>query len=200
MVTFGELSAYDPATNCGKFKLPLHRDPVTDLPIETGFIQLGTPFAGPKIGMQFPPVLDAQALVVYIDLGRVYPVAAVFMCNDVDTPPFTDGKSAGWLDGKGNFVKTTQDGSSPGDGLGGTRMGGGDYASIKVATLLELAAEGLPAGDNAVIRKKDLVTYVTNIFNNHTHTYNPGGGGPTQTGGPSASMSPAGSTKVKAAD
>lgn len=203
-VTFGELSAYDPVTGCGKFLLPLHRD-ANDNPIETGFLQIGTPYAGPGYGAQFPPPLQAQALIVYVDLGRIYPVAATFLSNDIDQPPFTDGKSAGWKDNKGTFVKTTQDGSSPGDGHGGARVGGGAYASVTGTSLVEIGAEGLAAG-KAAITKDDLVaalasqmTQIVNTLTTWASLHLQGGSGAS--GPPSIPAGTVnGSTKVKIED
>jgi hypothetical protein len=141
-VTYGELSAYDPTNHAAKFLLPNHRD-ATDTPIETGYLQLGTLFTGPAYGLQFPPVLGAQALIIYVDAERILPVAAVLLYNAVEHPPFPDGKTRGWLDAKSNAVKTTDDGVSGGDGLGGARIVGGGYASF-IAPHIEIGtAEGL---------------------------------------------------------
>src|SRR5579863_8118391 len=108
-VTYGELSTYDPTNHAGKFLLPLHRDQTTDQPIETGYCPIGTLFTGPGYGMQFPPPLGAQAIVIFLDGDMILPVAAVLLFTAVEYPPFVDGKSHGWKDAKGNIVKTTDD-------------------------------------------------------------------------------------------
>lgn len=154
-VTYGELSTYDPVNHAGKFLLPLHRDQVTDLPIETGYAPIGTPFTGPGYGMQFPPPLGAQALVLFADGDMILPIAAVLLFTAVEHPPFVDGKSHGWKDAKSNAVKTTDDGASGGDGLGGARVVGGGYASM-IAPHVELGTgEGLGA-NQGVVTKADL--------------------------------------------
>jgi hypothetical protein len=154
-VTYGELSTYDPVNHAGKFLLPLHRDELTDLPIETGYAPIGTLFTGPGFGVQFPPPLGAQALVLFADGDMILPVAAVLLFTAVEHPPFVDGKTHGWKDAKGNAIKTTDDGASGGDGLGGARVVGGGYASM-IAPHVELGTgEGL-GPNQGVVTKADL--------------------------------------------
>jgi hypothetical protein len=127
-------------------------------------------FSGPGYGQQFQPPVGAQALIIFVDIGRMLPIAAVFLFNDVETPPFTDGKSNGWLDSNSQFVKTTKDGKTANDGEGGVRLGA-NYASI-VAALIELGEEGLADG-NEVVRKQDLQAAINNLenyINAHTHS------------------------------
>jgi hypothetical protein len=155
LATYGELSVYDPATHSAKFLLPLHRDNSNN-PIETGFLQVGTFFNGPGYGAQFPPPVAAQAVILFIDAKKIVPVAAVFLMNDVETPPFTDGKSAGWQDAKGSKIRTTVDGATPGDGAGGARVSGSEYASVTAGTLTELGAEGLDPTQDAVVTQRYL--------------------------------------------
>lgn len=176
----GELVEYDPKTGTGQFDLPMREDP-NDQSQASGFIPCGTMLAGPGFGMQFPPDRGMQALILFSENHS--PVAAVFLPNLVDVPPWADGKSSGWKDKTGNEIKTTVDGAGVGDGAGGARVVGKGYASV-VSPKVELGAEGLDA-TFYVIRHKDLEAMKTDIynkiiqtFNTHTHTGN--GVPPTQ--------------------
>ena len=202
-ITFGELAQYDPATHMGKFYLMNHPqsgktgDPNDGNPIETSFIPIGTFFTGPGYGMQFAPILGAQALIIFQENT---PVASVLLANRVENPPFANNDRRGWIDEKQSFVTTTEDGQGTGDGQGGVRMGSPNYASI-VTALLELGAEGLDANDNAVIRVKDLKAFRDNLANalgNWALASLQPGSGATQ---PDLSqVHPSGSTKVRGAD
>lgn len=128
---YGEVSAYDPATHSAKFLLPQHPQTAAGSnqgqPMETGFIQLGSQYTGPGVGAQFPPPLNAQALIAFLDQNFELPVSTCFMYNDVENPPFPDGKSRGWVDEKGNSFTTSQDGPSANDGVGAARVNGAKY-------------------------------------------------------------------------
>jgi hypothetical protein len=169
----GELTDYDPATNRGKFTLPMVRD-ATDTEQETGFLPIGTLFTGVAYGMQFPPAVGNQAVILFLDHAGSVPIAAIFLNNDMETPPFPDGKSMGWLDTQGNTFKTTVDGKDSGDGAGGARAIGASYASV-VAPLIELGMEDLTFPDQGVVRQEDLQSVVDQmntfigIFNAHVH-------------------------------
>lgn len=131
-MTFGELTAYDPTTHAGKFDLVLYpdsRDTSGMTPMETGWVQIATPYNGPAYGAQFPPPDRAQALVFFVDGAGVLPVGALFLFNDIEQAPFPDGKTAGWKDKKGSALKTTEDGPTPGDGAGGAHVIGNKYTS-----------------------------------------------------------------------
>lgn len=132
-VTYGELSAYDPTTHTGKFLLPLHLDD-NDEPIETGFLQIGTPFNGPGYGAQFPPASGAQALIHFLDADGIYPVSAVFTFNDIEAVPFPDGKTWGHKDPLGSSVTTTVDGATEGDGVGAARIFGKAYSATSTTS------------------------------------------------------------------
>ena len=169
---FGELTVYDPATHTAQFTLPMVRDENDDMQT-TGFLPVGTFFTGPGYGAQFPPPQDAQALIAFVDHRGFNPVAALFLFNSVETPPYPDGHTWGWIDAKNNEVKTTKDGATAGDGKGGARVVGAAYASV-VAPLVELGSEGLSA-DQDVVRRKDLqlvidaLNALIGVFNAHTH-------------------------------
>jgi type VI secretion system (T6SS) baseplate-like injector VgrG/GpV-like protein with Apex motif len=194
MVTYGELSSYDPKTHAGKFLLPLHRDQTTDEPIETGYAPIGTLFTGVGIGMQFPPVFGAQAILLFVDGDMHLPIAAVLLSNSVEYPPFVDGKSRGWKDAKASAIKTTDDGPTPGDGVGGARVVGAGYASV-VAPIVELSAEGLDANLDRVVTMRDLNALIT-TFNAHVHSGVQTGAG--NTGAPTSTQSATGSAFVRA--
>lgn len=202
MATYGELSTYDPTLHAGKFLLPLHRDQNTDQPIETGYAPIGTMLTGVNYGMQFPPVIGAQALVLFLDGNLHLPVAAVLFATAIEYPPFTDAKSRGWKDAKANAVKTTDDGPTPGDGVGGARIVGAGYASV-VAPKVELAGEGLTAG-KAVMTQDDAQTLANSIISKVQTAINTLAAecaGGTGVSAPTvAAVTAAGSTKVKAAD
>jgi len=193
--THGELSAYNPQAHAGKFLLPLHRDS-SDQPIETGYVPIATMFSGPAQGMQFEPVAGAQAIIFFMDGQKFFPVLAVLVYNAVEHPPFTDGKSRGWLDSKSNAIKTTDDGSTPGDGAGGARMVGTGYASV-VAPKVELGAEGLDASQDAVMTVRMFKNWITSVFDVHLHGGVTTGAGSTAVPNNTGST-PTGSSKVKA--
>lgn len=203
MVTYGELSTYDPTLHAGKFLLPLHRDQTTDQPIETGYAPIGTMFTGINAGMQFPPPLGAQAMLIFLDGDMHLPVAAVLLANAVEYPPFPDGKTRGWKDAKGNVVKTTDDGKTPGDGLGGARLIGAGYASV-VAPLVEWAAEGLDPTNQAVMTRADALAALNSLKSAVQTAINSLAAivaGGTGVGAPTiGSFTVSGSTKVRAAD
>lgn len=125
---YGELTAYDPATYTAEFELPMVLDE-NDNPQHTGFIPIGTMLAGTSFGMQFTPVEGMQALILFMDHRGFSPVAAVFLANQVNPPPFPDGKTQGWLDSQGSSITTTIDGSTPGDGVGAARVFGKAYTA-----------------------------------------------------------------------
>lgn len=209
MATYGELSAYDPTLHAGKFLVVLHRDQNTDVPIETGYMPLGTMFTGVNAGEQFPPIIGAQALVIFVDGNVDLPVGAVFLSNAVEYPPFPDGKTRGWKDAKANVIKTTDDGASPGDGLGGARVVGHGYASV-IAPHIELGtAEGLGASQG-VMTKADgqalanaiisVVQTALNTLAGGCESWTTGGEGSPATAPTVGSVTAGGSTTVKATD
>jgi hypothetical protein len=122
----GEVSEYDPTEHSARFVLPMYLDN-DGQPIETAKIPLGSPFTGVGTGIQFPIKNGAQALLIFADERRMLPVAATFLYNGVETPPFVDGKSSGWIDDHGNTVKSTQDGATAGDGAGGVKINAKGY-------------------------------------------------------------------------
>jgi hypothetical protein len=122
---YGEVSVYDPAHNSAKFLLPNHPDTTTGKPIETGWIRVGVAQTGPGYGVQFTPPVGAQAQLMSLPGGAF--VCLGFTNNDVETPPYQDGKSSGWQDAKGNQVRSTVDGTNPGDGLGGVKLFAKNY-------------------------------------------------------------------------
>jgi hypothetical protein len=204
---YGELSEFDPKTYTGKFILPMVLGPdpnggagANNTPQETGFIPIGSLFTGPGYGLQFIPDSNAQAVVLFMDHQGFSPVAAIFMFNTVEVPPFPDGKTNGWMDKIKNQIKTTVDGLKSGDKKGGARIVGTGYASV-VAPRVDLGAENLPATDN-VVRQKELQAVVNDInaridqFNSHTH----GGvqGGPSTTSPPTSSESHINQAKASA--
>jgi hypothetical protein len=151
---YGELSAYDPKLHQAKFEMPMVLDE-NDQAQETGWLPLGTVFAGPSYGMQFPiPDVGVQALIVFVDHQGFSPVCAVLMYNQVDPPPFPDGKTFGWKDKLGNQVITTVDGQEEGDGAGAARMIGTGYASV-TAPFVDLGADGLDPATAGVVRLED---------------------------------------------
>ena len=108
---YGELSVYDPVTNSAKFLLPEHPEtdgPNAGNPMETPFVYIGSPLTGPGYGAQFPPPVDAQALLVFVTPN--VPVCVCFLYNDIEEPPFPDGKTFGWKDAFGNIVSSNSDG------------------------------------------------------------------------------------------
>lgn len=133
---FGELYAYDPTNHTGQFKLPAYgadpSDPSGQTPVLTGFIQLGTFYTDANGGgAQFPPQIGAQAVIFFLDQAKRYPMCGVFYFNAQDTPPFPDGTTWGWMDRYGNFVTTTTDGATPGDGAHGVKLfANGGFTSI----------------------------------------------------------------------
>jgi hypothetical protein len=200
----GELTDYDPTTHTAKFNLPMVTDENDNIQ-ETGFLPLGTMFTGVGFGLQFPPDQGDQALILFLDHNGSTPMAAVFLYNQTETPPFTDGKSWGWLDKLGNFVKTTKDGANAGDGAGGARVLGQAYASV-VAPKVELSKEGLTT-DQDVVRRKDLqmvvdqVNSFIDIFNSHTHMGVQSGGSSTAPPtSPATDLSPAQASSTVAAN
>jgi hypothetical protein len=126
--TVGELTAYDATRHLGKFTLPLFPDKGGN-PIETGWVQIGTPQNGPGYGAQFVPPQNGQAVLFFIDMHNILPLGAIFLFNDVETPPFTDGKTNGWKDKNGSSHTTTDDGPTPGDGKGGAHVQGAAYTT-----------------------------------------------------------------------
>src|SRR4029077_2201861 len=116
---------------------------------------------------------------------------------------FPDGKTRGWLDAKSNAVKTTDDGATGGDGLGGARVIGAGYASV-IAPHIELGtAEGLGA-NQGVATKADLQAAVTAVIA-HAQTALNGVGAIVQGGsgvGPPtiAAVTATGSATVKVTD
>ena len=169
---FGELTLYDPATHTAQFLLPMVRDENDEMQT-TGFLPVGTFFSGPNYGAQFPPPQDAQALIAYVDHRGFNPVAALFLYNSVETPPYPSGNTWGWKDPQKSEIKTTKDGSTQLDGKGGARIVGASYASV-VAPLVELGGEALGV-DQDVVRRKDLQIVINalntliGIYNVHTH-------------------------------
>jgi hypothetical protein len=127
--TFGELTAYDPATHTAKFQLPMFPDN-SGTPIETGWVQLATLQNGPGYGAQFVPPQGGQAIIFFMDHGNILPVGALFLFNDIEHPPFTDGKTNGYIDQHGSGHTTTDDGKTPGDGAGAARTIGKKFTSI----------------------------------------------------------------------
>lgn len=169
LFTYGELETYFPDTHAGIFRLPGHpesADPSGQTPSRTGAIPIGTFFGGPKIGAQFPPPPDAQALLIYIDTERVMPICAVFLFNAaVDNPPYPDGKTWGFKDRLGSEVKITDGGKSLTDGSGGVRLVGASYGSV-VAPLVELGSEGRAAVGDAVVTQQYLQTALNAVIAN----------------------------------
>ena len=139
-LTFGELSAYDPATHTGKFKLVMfsdQADPTGNTPIETGFLQIMTPYVGEldsqgnPTGMQFVPKLGAQSLVLFADEAGMHAICGLLLYNaGGDAPPFPGGKINGWKDPNLAHVTTTVDGAIPGDCAGAARLGGNGYTQV----------------------------------------------------------------------
>lgn len=131
--TYGELSAYDPVTHTGKFKLPMYpdtsNDPSGNTLVETGFIQIATLANGPGYGAQFVPPQDGQALIFFADMNNIMPVGALFLFNDMEQAPFPDGKTNGFMDKNGSSHTTTDDGPTAGDNAGGARTVGAKYTS-----------------------------------------------------------------------
>lgn len=135
MLTMGELTAYDPATHTAKFNLVLFPDLVADPTgatyVETSFLPLATPMTGPGYGAQFTPCIGGQALVFLAGGQSQLPIAALFLFNNVETPPFPSGEqTGGWQDASGASHTTTKSGATPGDGAGGAKVGGNEYAII----------------------------------------------------------------------
>ena len=132
---YGELVAYNPSSHTGQFVLPAHPDPVTGEPTSTGFIQLGTPHVGDNgSGAQFPPKIGAQAIIMFIDERRQFPVFSQWYFNKVDPAPFPAGGQWGWTDPNGSTVSTTNDGGTPGDGVGAVKSIGKGYHETGTAT------------------------------------------------------------------
>lgn len=132
-LTFGELTAYDPATHTGKFNLMVFADqddPTGGTPIETPFIQIMTPWSGQGSGVQFQPMVGSQALVLFADELAIHPICGMLLFNGTDTPPFADGKSNGWLDPNNASITTTADGATHGDGAGAARLAGNKYTLV----------------------------------------------------------------------
>jgi hypothetical protein len=181
-VTFGELTSYNAALHEGKFNLPAHPDPTTGALMEVGPLQLGTIGTGPGYGVQFVPAVGAQALIIYVDLGRMYPVAAVFLYNNVEHPPFPDGAANGWKDSAGQVVKTVTSGS-------------GHMAVLSPD--IQLGSESLDSHLDAVLTVRHFQDWVNSTYVPHHHSGVKGGpdtsGPPTGGGG-----SPEGSSVVKA--
>jgi hypothetical protein len=96
MATWGYIAAYDVNTNTVQLVLPTFRraDPNTGepVPIVTGWIQLGTPWAGNGIGMQFypqkcaatpqDPTQGEQVLVLVIERTTGVSVSACMLFNN----------------------------------------------------------------------------------------------------------------------
>lgn len=129
----GELTDYDPATHTAKFTLPMAVDE-NDTEVETGYIPIGTFATGPAYGSQFPPDVGQQALIIFADSKGFTPIGAFFLFNEVETPPFPDGKTSGWKDKTGSVVSSNED-STPGngDGLGSTQIIGKSTAMSQTA-------------------------------------------------------------------
>jgi hypothetical protein len=126
---WGELVTYYPDLHEGVFELPSHPDDITGEPITVGPIPIGTHFTGPGYGAQFPPPIGAQGLLAYMDEEGVYPVVVSMHFNEVETPPFPDGRSWGHVDPAGNSVATSLDTNAPGDGQASAKVFGAQYAS-----------------------------------------------------------------------
>lgn len=172
-LTIGELSEYDPSRHYAKFTLPLIRDAGGN-EAETGFLPLGSIATGNGWGFQGPPEQGHQAVIAFLDAAGLVPVVLCFLPNEIEVPPFPDGKSFGWQDKHGGYSVTTEDGETPGDGAKGYKVGGVGYVELLSDGKLALGAEGLSA-DYGVGRKKDLQLIVTAInalidaLNTHKH-------------------------------
>ncbi len=180
--TFGELTVYDPITNTGKFLLVVHPDADTLQPYEIGPLQCPALFTGANgAGAQFPPAVGDQALLVYIDLERQYPIVVSWLNNDYEPPPFPNGTTYGWSDPSGNQITTS------------TANGGN--ANVLAANV-ELGATGLDTSLDAVITVRHFNDWVENYFTPHVHSGVQGG--PDDSGPPTSTGNSAGSSTVRA--
>jgi hypothetical protein len=130
-VTYGELEAYYPDVHEATFSLPLHPDDVTGEPVTIGPIPIGTfhTGVGGGYGAQFPPPVGAQAMIIFLDQTHELPFCAVMTFNEVDTPPWPDGRTGGFKDAQGSSIATSQDAKTPGDGQASAKVFGASYAS-----------------------------------------------------------------------
>lgn len=100
----GLVSSYDPDNYCAKVRL-MPED------VETGWLPIGTLWAGPEWGLFVPPPIDAQALVLFVEAD---PEASIIVCllwSDEARPLSVPSGEAWMVHQSGSHLKFLNDGN-----------------------------------------------------------------------------------------